>query len=152
MPLIQTMPSSQTATKKTALANFRELHFFFSAVVLPISVGVAIYVVFRDDNILLLQLLRFLGIKQTFRLESPDSLTVILGSLPDGLWVFSYSIWLRLIWNRITVWMLIPIALAVASEIGQLLTIVPGTFDVYDLFAYSLAFLCSLLIRTNDET
>jgi len=113
------MHSSLSATNKVENAQLSKTSFFICGVVLPVVVGVAIYVVFRDDKILFSKLLRLAGINQTFKIESSGSLALLLGSLPDGLWVFSFAYWLKLIWNRITLWMFLPIGLAIASEIGN---------------------------------
>jgi hypothetical protein len=145
------MPTSSSTLDQPSTPKIATVWIFAFCVILPVLVGGAIYIVFRDDQILLMQLLRRFGIHRNFKIESPDSLTFLIGSLPDGLWVFSFSVWLRLIWRKFSPWLLLPIFLAIASEIGQLLVLVPGTFDLLDLLAYSAAYLCSFFIRTNHE-
>jgi hypothetical protein len=38
-----------------------------------------------------------------------------------------------------TFWILLPVSLAVGTEVGQLLKIVPGTFDLMDIAGYVAA-------------
>jgi hypothetical protein len=55
---------------------------------------------------------------------------VVVWSLPFALWVFAS---MRLL--RGTRWVGVPLAAAVAAELGQLLGLVPGVFDPIDLLA-----------------
>ncbi len=107
-------------------------------VVLPIVSGSAIYLVFRDSNILVFRLFDALGIYLPERLDPGSLANPIFCSLPDGLWVFAFASWMRLIWGRHWFWCNLPVSLALGSEIGQLFHIVPGTFDVLDIFFYSI--------------
>lgn len=63
-------------------------------------------------------------------------------SLPDGLWVLSYMLFMNIIWdNRTTIgyfWIFCLPIIALLSEFGQLFHIVPGTFDAMDLLCYGL--------------
>lgn len=106
-------------------------------VVLPIAIGSAIYVGFRDSNILVFRLFDALGIYLPERLDPGSLANPIFCSLPDGLWVFAFASWMRLIWGRHWFWCNLPLSLALGSEIGQLFHIVPGTFDVLDILFYS---------------
>lgn len=69
----------------------------------------------------------------------------ILYSLPDALWVYSFTAVMQYVWfqqqNRYgrMFWIFLPVSLGVGGEIGQLFKIVPGTFDPVDLFAYIAA-------------
>lgn len=77
-----------------------------------------------------------------------------LYSLPDGLWIFSYISLMLYIWkNSITknsiIWIFIIPFFALFSEFGQLLKLVPGTFDVFDLLFYVLGIFLPLFIFNN---
>ena len=77
-----------------------------------------------------------------------------LFSLPDGLWLFSYTSLILLIWrNKIDrenfIWIVIIPILIILSELGQLLNIVPGTFDLVDILLYSLGVILPILIFTE---
>jgi hypothetical protein len=112
-------------------------------VVLPIAFGAAIYLFFRDSNILVFRLFDVLGVSIPNRFDPGRLGNSILGSLPDGLWVFAFGSWMRLIWRRHWFWCNLPICMAIGSEVGQLIQVVPGTFDFLDVFFYSLGHLLS---------
>jgi hypothetical protein len=64
-------------------------------------------------------------------------------SLPDGLWLFSYTVLMLEIWKqRINkeslFWIFILPFIALFSEFLQLFKVIPGTFDFIDLIFYSL--------------
>jgi len=107
-------------------------------VALPIVFGAAIYIWFRDSNILVFRLFDALGISLPDRLDPGSLANPIFCSLPDGLWVFAFASWMRLIWGRHWFWCNLPVSLATGSEIGQLFHLVPGTFDVLDVLFYSI--------------
>ena len=80
-----------------------------------------------------------------------------LYSLPDGLWLFSYLSVLLVVWdNAISkhniYWLLLVPIVAIFSEIGQLVEIVPGTFDIFDLIFYLWGTVLPILIFTNSKT
>jgi hypothetical protein len=112
-------------------------------VVLPIVFGSAIYLVFRDSNILIFRLFDALGISLPNRITTGSIANPILCSLPDGMWVFAFASWMRLIWGRHWFWCNLPVSLALGSEIGQLFQIVPGTFDLLDVLFYSIGHVLS---------
>ncbi|MBA4850508.1 hypothetical protein [Emticicia sp. BO119] len=68
---------------------------------------------------------------------------------PDGLWLYSFLMWLILIWQgqrslEAYLWFLAIILLAIGSEILQKFSRIAGTFDGYDLLAYcSAVILCT---------
>ncbi len=79
----------------------------------------------------------------------------VLYSLPDALWVYSFTFLMQSVWSRHprsygrTVWILLPVLLAVGGEIGQLLKVVPGTFDLMDILGYIVAWAtATMFIRT----
>jgi glycopeptide antibiotics resistance protein len=62
----------------------------------------------------------------------------ILYSLPQGLWVYSLTIFLGMIWYDYSPWcrtiiLISSILISVSVESLQLLKIIPGTFDITDL-------------------
>ena len=79
----------------------------------------------------------------------------LLFSLPDGLWVFSYVSLILLLWdNRLngynSFWVFLIPFLAIASEFGQLLGFVSGTFDITDLIFYILGTTLPIILYTNQ--
>lgn len=79
----------------------------------------------------------------------------LLFSLPDGLWVFSYTTLILLIWkNKINIqnifWIIIIPAIAVLSEIAQYYKLIKGTFDIIDLTFYISGLIFPLIFFTNN--
>jgi hypothetical protein len=77
----------------------------------------------------------FRGLTEIIRLAMP---AWIFDSLPFALYVASYVVAIEAIWygSRATqkmLWILLVPAMAILSEIGQLIGVVPGTFDWRDL-------------------
>ena len=118
--------------------------------IISLLIGGLIYVLFRTytlkmfdwyENIGLGQLIN--GLRKSTVLFADKIPEWILFSLPDGLWIFSYVclmlfIWRNLVSIRNVFWILIIPVLAISSEIGQLIGIVPGVFDPADLLLYTL--------------
>jgi hypothetical protein len=77
-----------------------------------------------------------------------------LYSLPDALWNFSFMSIILLIWrNQVNkencFWVFIMPLISIFSEVGQLLNIIPGTFDLMDLIFYVSGATLPVLIFTN---
>jgi hypothetical protein len=65
-------------------------------------------------------------------------------NLPDGLWMYAFLSTIFIIWKsqiskHFVAWLLLAAIMSFFLEILQELHIVPGTFDWYDLLAYSMA-------------
>jgi len=78
-----------------------------------------------------------------------------LFSLPDGLWVFSYTSLTLLIWGgninkRNIFWVFLIPFIAISYEMGQLFNIIPGTFDALDLIFYIMGAISPLIFFTNN--
>ena len=73
-------------------------------------------------------------------------------SIPDGLWVYSFSSALLILWGdqyeRGKYWLLIPIFTSNISELAQGIKIFPGTFDIIDFTFCMIAFSLSIMIVT----
>ena len=115
---------------------------------LPLFMGVMIYMLFRTENLIMFEWSNYLFMGATIDFLREFTLSVrllfpawFLFSLPDGLWMFSYVSLILHIWNneikkQNLFWVIsIPIV-AILSELGQLLKIVPGTYDAIDLVFY----------------
>lgn len=121
-------------------------------------IGCLIYLSFRIDTLRLfswIDALKLNPIELAIRyrtLPYADKLPHwILFSLPNGLWLFSYASLILYIWDNqlsrlnILWFTLIPI-IALLSEFGQLLKLVPGTFDVIDIFFYLFGLIIPFII------
>jgi hypothetical protein len=123
--------------------NSGSVRAYLLLVVSPLAFGSAIYLMFRDSNILAFRLFDVLGISLPNRFDPGRLANPVACSLPDGLWVFAFASWMRLIWSQHWFWCNLPCCIALGSEIGQLFQVVPGTFDVLDVLFYSLGHLLS---------
>ncbi len=119
-------------------------------VALPLTAGGLIYLLWRDDGLLMFSWIRWIGwyeslhtIRTSFADVQSSIPEWILYSLPDGLWVYSMTSFFGFIWrnsSRVTYafWVSLGPAMGIGSEIGQLFG-VPGVFCLNDLTSYILA-------------
>jgi hypothetical protein len=112
---------------------------------LPVIFGGIIYIVFRSDQLLMFSWLG--SINEIRTLNNFGNTVHVLHwfkySLPDGLWLLSYTALMLEIWNhRISkqslFWIFSLPCIALFSEFLQLFKVIPGTFDFIDLIFYSL--------------
>jgi len=121
-----------------------------------LGLGSAIYILFRPRSLLMFSWFDWMGLGAVI-----DSLrsewhgfaehlpAALLGSAPFALWVLAYMLLIEAIWAgertvRKAMWKwTVPLA-AVCAEVGQIGTLVPGTFDYLDLLAISLAILAGI--------
>jgi hypothetical protein len=121
-------------------------------------IGSFIYISFRQDTLILFDWLREIGVFEFiagyrhYTLPFADNIPDwILYSLPDGLWLFSYISFALIIWdNKISkysfFWIIIVPIIAICSEIGQLFNIIPGTYDLVDIFIYVIFYILAVQI------
>jgi len=123
--------------------------------VLPLFLGGLIYVLFRSSDLRLFKLFGLLGIDDgvynariiflEFKVWLPEWLYY---SLPDGLWVYSFTSVLLIIWNneieKVKYLLLIPFFSGVLIEVFQALKLFEGTFDFLDLVFSIGGFLLSI--------
>lgn len=138
----------------------RKLTAVFAAVCL--ITGIAIYLLFRDRHHLVFTLVDTLGFGPAVDALRASCRGIRLSefclfSLPDGLWSTSYilaihSLWInaprrsRLLWASV-----IPF-IGAASECMQLLSLLPGQFDVADLVCYLLPMLIYCILTHYIKT
>lgn len=127
-------------------------------VLLPLTVGVAIYVLWRSPSLLVFHWLSAIQLLEPVNrlrdLCEPAMHWIphwCLFSLPDGLWAYSFSSAIILTWqnhnSRIWVlWFAIASSLGLTSELAQYYHVVPGTFESTDLFCYAIGSTIPLLI------
>ncbi len=122
-------------------------------VILPLTLGLAAYVVFRQSDIRLFAWMRWLGLdaciavvrdaSAPLRMHAPRWLT---GSLPDAAWAYAFGATLALVWrgssDRIgtRAWLAIGALVTALLELGQAAHIIPGVFDLIDLVTMLLGF------------
>ena len=115
--------------------------------IIPIMIGGLLYVFFRSTSIRMFKWFDFLGLENVIQLMRSTLFNVksnipnwIYFSLPDGLWVYSFT----------RIWLLIPFISGILSEILQYFGLFPGTFDYLDLcFSLFCIFLSIFIINLN---
>lgn len=132
--------------------------------ILSLLFGCFIYISFRQDTLIMfnwldrVNILEVISVYRLFSLPLAENLpNWFLYSLPDGLWLFSYISILLVIWRNVISkqnihWVLIVPLIAIVSEIGQLIKLVPGTFDIVDICFYLSGTIVPILLFANPKT
>lgn len=123
----------------------------------PLLIGGLIYISFRSTSLRMFEWFNSIGLQNSMNLYryNVSGLKDLLPqwvyfSLPDGLWVYSFSSALIIFWNndikKIKFWLLIPCISGILVELLQSLKFFPGTFDIADLIFTILGLLLSIII------
>jgi len=72
-------------------------------------------------------------------------------SLPYALWVTSFCCFVGAVWHKdrdtgSMVWRVTAPVIAIGSELLQLVALLPGTFDVFDLFVLVIASIFGIIL------
>ena len=118
-----------------------------------LSLGGAIYLAYRTRTLVVFDLLDSLHLSwlvMLFRSDNNNNIPEwVKFSLPDGLWVFTYVVYVGIVYSfkidRCKFMMAVLPLIGLGSEFLQYVSVVPGTFDVLDLLAYSLGGLFGLV-------
>ncbi len=122
-------------------------------VISPLIIGGILYVVFRTKSLRMFGWFEFIGFNSeiSFLREYVSPLkswlpSWVYFSLPDGLWVYSFTSIILILWaGKINYWLIIPFITGVLVEILQGFTFI-GTFDYLDLAFSILGISTSILI------
>ena len=126
-------------------------------IILPIFVGSTIYVLFREKTLLMFDWFSYLkldfiidSLRNNFygyRTYIPKS---ILFSLPDALWVYSFTMFLSIYFKNRILLSIIFIG-SIITEISQLWFVI-GTFDIYDvIYMFALYLIAMYFIKKFEE-
>ncbi len=122
------------------------LHLILN-IILPIILGVFIYIVYRSNKIIIFNWLFFIGLDGFVNyIRNSDIFFINLPfwikyNFPDGLWVYSLISMFLLLWiddinkNNFYYAYIISI-IACFCEVLQLYGIIPGTYDFIDILFY----------------
>ena len=112
-------------------------------VIFPLLIGGLTYILFRADSLLMFRWFDSIGfgesIKTVRHLIGHSKLPAwTIYSLPDALWLFSFTSFMLIIWRdkfstQSIFWIFIAPTVGLLSEIGQAFHFVRGTFDATDL-------------------
>lgn len=115
-------------------------------------VGGMIYLMFRSESLVMFRWCEDLHIKEYVdSLRMPCKLPQwIVYSLPDGLWLCSYVLFVSVIWNfdlrQGWPYVFSLPAVAIGSELAQAFGWVRGTFDWVDMVCYVLGLLSGYMV------
>jgi len=127
-------------------------------VALPLLFGIAIYLLWRSSSLRVFHWLSAIGLLDPVMflrtLAQPVAVSIpawCLYSLPDGLWAYSLSSAVLITWRSHSsrwgiLWFTFAATLGIASELGQYLGLVPGTFETADLLCYALGSMSPLIM------
>ena len=142
-----------------------KLSLLFSLVIIPITFGGIIYLLFRADSLLMFRWADAIGIKpaldnmRVFCMTiQMDKMSWFFFSLPDGLWAYSFTSFMLIVWGlkfskHSIFWIAIGPILALGGEIGQAFGVVKGTYDLTDLVLCLIGSVLPVIIilRTNKN-
>jgi hypothetical protein len=126
-------------------------------VILPLLIGGLIYISFRSISLRMCNWFEVIGIND-FTSWIRCSMNPLKNnipswtyfSLPDGLWVYSFSSALIILWGnqykKGKYWLLIPLLFGAIIELAQGIKLFPGTFDIIDFVFCLLASYLSIII------
>lgn len=110
------------------------------------------YISFRPDTLKMFHFFKVFGLLDYLEdlQRNPNNVpTWMLYNLPDGVWLFAYSILIGCIWNfKIRdCWMFILVMpfICIPHEFMQGLGIMHGTYDPWDVLAYILAIMTGFI-------
>jgi hypothetical protein len=142
------------------ILTMKKLQLFIH--LLSICAGGLIYICFRSSDLMMFRWFDYLhcsdaisqirNISNVYKIENSDWL---IYSLPDGLWMFSFTtiilyIWRNTINRKNFAWIIIMPIIAFCTEICQKYDLINGTYDTNDLFAYLFGFIFSCIFFSNS--
>ena len=122
--------------------------------VLMLVMGGMIYLLFRDNSLLMFEWVRSVGLENSINYARENTSWLLISdwvkySLPDGLWCASYILLMATIWSNKNflirfIWTITLPCVAVITEFLQLFGILIGTYDTFDLICYIIPILIYL--------
>lgn len=105
--------------------------------------GAMIYILFRSTHLLIFNWIDKIGLMNFVYCIRPNLTDVpkwVIYSLPDGLWMFSYCLFIGHIWNynlkRSFFFLILLPIYAISNEIMQYFHFISGTFDLMDMIFF----------------
>lgn len=131
---------------------------------LPVLLGGLIYLTYRADTLLMFIWFKYIGLTGFINFLRTDNLLQNLTipnwvkfSLPDALWLFSFTYSILLLWDfklnrQSVIWIFLAPTVGLFSELGQLVGAIRGTFDNVDLLLLLLATILSFSFVINFKS
>ena len=110
----------------------------------PLLFGGILYILFRSTELRMFKWFSIIEIDNIIYLARTEFYQIrnilpdwVYYSLPDGLWVYSFTSALIIYWhndvNNVKFWLIIPFVTGIITELLQGFNMFPGTFDFIDL-------------------
>jgi hypothetical protein len=126
----------------------KSLHLLIG--LLPTIIGGFIYIIYRSDSLLMFKWFDYLGLESIINILRNSSIAniklpdILIYSIPDALWIFSFTYIMLLLWDfkiskQSIIWILIGPIIGIGSELLQYISIIPGTFDINDLILSTIS-------------
>ena len=129
-----------------------KIKMFLIHVLIPLILGGFLYVTFRSKSLRMFNWFESIGLnskisnlRECFSSIKHNLPSWVYFSLPDALWVYSFTSTILIIWAcELTYWLIIPFATGVVVELLQGFLFI-GTFDWIDLIFSTVGFFLSIL-------
>ena len=121
-------------------------------------IGSYIYLKFRADTLLMFKWAENLGLDEIISSIRASSsvlnsyqIKYVIYSAPYGMWVISFCCFIGSIWHKDSsvsaiIWRLVVPAIAISSELLQIIGLLPGTYDTNDLLVLTLSTIIGITI------
>lgn len=126
----------------------------------PLTIGSLIYLFYRPTTLLVFKWLNFTPVLKNYIIYLRPMVFIplndfIIYSIPTGLWSYSAQVTILKVWekdhnNYKLLWILIFIVMIYFSELGQLIGLIRGTFDIKDLCVLLLS-TCLAIFFTSEK-
>ena len=123
---------------------------------IPLIIGGLLYIAYRPLGLKMFNWFRFIGIeklilelREVFSSYTPSDFFIY--NLPYGLWSFSLSIILIMVWEfklekSLLLYLTISLFIVIGPELLQYFKTIPGTFDLIDLLTNSVCFFSPIFV------
>jgi hypothetical protein len=140
-----------------SIKDMQKIKLSIIHIIFPLTIGGIIYISFRSTSLKMFIWFKQIGVGDSVltlrhQLSGIESILPrwIYLSLPDGLWVYSFTSALLIIWENqfrnAKFWLVFPLLTGIVTEIAQGIKLYPGTFDILDLVFSIIASLLSIVI------
>jgi hypothetical protein len=127
----------------------------------PLFIGGLLYVLLRSTTIRMFEWFSLIGLEDAIQFArisvfefKNDLPKWVYFSLPDGLWIYSFTSAILINWDndnqKTKIWLLIPFATGILIEILQAFKLFSGTFDIMDLTFSILGISLSKIIINHN--
>ena len=129
--------------------NSLRLNYLIYTVILPLLLGLFVYISFRTNT----YINNFLNVGLNIKLPIESINYFFKFLLPDGIFAFSFTNAFLILWFKEfhLRYLLIPLIFFVSIELFQLLNIISGTFDFLDIIVMNLFSLLSYYLITKKR-